>query len=134
MLNLYEIQFEHFAPKDSEKGIYTYLAARNDEAVYEWLKSDPELKNGKHIFTGYEQYEEDEEEYEILDEDYNVIGTETFKERIIRLKGDINDEEKELDDLYYGATIMGWKLVKEGIDQKTLQIIKDSGVAIEKAY
>lgn len=132
MLNLYEIQFEHFAPKDSEKGIYTYLAAENDEAVYEWLKSDPELSNGKHIFTGFEDYEE-EEEYEIFDDDYNVIGTESFKERMIRLKGDMNDDEKELNDLYYGATLIGWKMVKEDVNNDVIQILKDFGVAIDEA-
>lgn len=131
MKNLYKIHFEHYAPKDSEKGIYTYLAAQNDEEVYEWLKSNPTLKNQQQIFNCYEDSEEDS--YEVFDEKFNVVGTETFKERMIRLNGDINDEEEELDDLYYGATLMGWKLVKEEIDEEVLQVIEDSGIAIEKA-
>lgn len=41
---------EHYAPRDSEKGIYTYLVADSDEDVYEWLKEENELKDGRRIY------------------------------------------------------------------------------------
>lgn len=44
-MNLYTINFEHYSQKDSEQGIYTYLVAKDDTAVYEWIKSEPEVNN-----------------------------------------------------------------------------------------
>lgn len=129
-MNLYEIMMEHFALKDSEKGIHSYLAANSDEEAYEWLKSESELKDGRQIFISWDM-SEDEEEFEIYDDNYEVIGTETFKEKMIRLKGDINDEDVELSDLYYGRTLVGWKLVKENITRAEIEIIKNCGVSLE---
>lgn len=130
-MNLYQIMLEHYAPKDSEKGIFTYLAAESDDQVFEWLKNDPKLKDGRHLFTGYDMVEDDEESYEIYDEDYNEIGTETAKERLIRLKGDLNDPDVELSDLYYGRTLIGWNVVKFNITELEIINLEGLGIAIE---
>lgn len=129
-MNLYEIMMEHFAPKDSEKGIYTYLVANSDEEVYEWLKLEKELKDGRQIFLSW-SYKENEETFDIYDEDYNVIGNESFKEKMIRIKGDINDEDVELTDLYYGRTLVGWDLVKENITGEEIGILASAGISLE---
>jgi len=130
-VNLYEIRFVHYAPRDDEEGIFNYLVANSDEDVYEWLKSDPELKDGRHIFTGYKFKEEDDEVFEVYNDNYRVIGTETFKERMLRLKGDMLDEEAELNDLYYGKTLWGWRLVKENITQQEIDTLLSLGICLE---
>ncbi len=130
-MNLYEIIFEHFAPKDSKQGIFTYLIAESDKQVYEWLASNPTLKDGRWIITSWKDYEKDEEIHEIYDENYNVIGEESFKQRMIRLNGEINDEEVELNDLYYGKTLYGWKLIKENITKLEIKLLNDTGISLE---
>jgi hypothetical protein len=130
-MNLYEIMMEHYAPKDSEKGIHTYLAANSDEEVYEWLKSEPILKDGRQIYLPWGMSEEDGEEFEIYDNNYEVIGTETFKDKMIRIKGDMNDEDVELTDLYYGRTLVGWDLVKENISGEELGFLASAGISLE---
>ena len=122
---------EHYSPKDSEKGILTYLAAQSDEEVYEWLKSDPTLKDERSIYTSYKDYEKDREVFEIYDDNYKVVGEETFKERMIRLKGDLYDEEADFSDLYYGKTLIGWKLVKEDVTEQEIKAIQDVGISLE---
>jgi hypothetical protein len=129
-MNLYEIMMEHYAPKDSEKGIHTYLAANSDEEVYEWLKSEPILKDGRQIFLTWGMSEEDGEEFGIYDNNYEVIGTETFKDKMIRIKGDMNDEDADFSDLYYGKTFIGWSLIKEGITNEEIQVLKKLGISL----
>ncbi|MBT2759971.1 hypothetical protein [Paenibacillus sp. ISL-20] len=131
-MNLYKIMFTHYSPKDSEEGIIIYLAANSHEEVYEWLKSEPQLSNGNKLFNTYKYNENDNKTYEIYGEFWNVIGEETFKERMIRLHGEMFDEEKELDDLYYGLTLYGWELIKEDVKPDVLKMIKDYGIQIEQ--
>jgi hypothetical protein len=113
-MNLYVLKFIHYSPKDSKEGIITYLCTDSDEQIYEWLKSEPEV-NGKHLFNSYKDNENDEKIYNLYDNRYNCIGTETFKEHMIRFKGEMFDEEAEVLDAYYGVTHYGWELVSENI-------------------
>lgn len=123
-MNLYTLNFEHFSQKDSEQGIYTYLVAENDEAIYEWLKTEPSIKDTT-LHNSY-KYDEEEKTYDIYDDDYNVIRVETFKERMIRLQGEMYDEEVELNDLYYGKTLIGWELIKENILEEDVSVLMDN--------
>ncbi|MGG0667824.1 hypothetical protein ABE073_04760 [Lederbergia citrisecunda] len=132
-MNLYEIMMEHYAPKDSQKGIYTYLVAECDEAVYEWLKQEKQLKDERVIYNSYKYSEEDDDIFELYDDNYEVVGTETFKERMIRLKGNLYDEEESFDDLYYGKTLLGWKTVKEEITEEEIDVMQRTGISIEVA-
>ena len=59
-MNLYEIRFRFYAPKDSKEGILTYLLAESSEDVYEWIRSEPKLQNDKHIFVSW-MYKDDPE-------------------------------------------------------------------------
>jgi hypothetical protein len=129
LMNLYEIMMEHYAPKDSEKGIHTYLAANSDEEVYEWLKSESKLKDGRRIFLPWDY--SGSETFEIYDDNYEVIGAETFKEKMIRLKGDMNDEDVDFSDLYYGKTLIGWSLIKENITDEEIKVLKSVGICLE---
>ncbi|MCY7948047.1 hypothetical protein P8891_06110 [Bacillus atrophaeus] len=130
-MNLYEIVLEHHSPKDSEQGIWTYLLANSDEEVYEWLKADSRLSNGREIYTPYKYNEE--RTYEIYNDDFEVIGHEKYKDRMIRLKGELNDEDIELEDLHYGKTLIGWNVVNSGISTEQIEVLKESGISIESA-
>lgn len=124
-MNLYSIDFVHYAPKDSEEGVYGYTVANSDEEVYEFIKSEPNIK-GNTLYSNY-KYKEDKT-YHIYNDDYEVIGEETFKERMIRLKGEMNDEDADVSDSYYGVTHLGWTLVKENITEEEIQVLKNVNI------
>ena len=106
-MNLYKITFSHSAPKDTGNGIKTYLLAENEEMVYGYIDREFNHECWK--------YQEDENEiFEIFDKHYNEIGTETFKQKIIRIKGEMNDENYDYCNAYYGITLYGWELVERG--------------------
>ncbi|WP_311078093.1 hypothetical protein [Paenibacillus polymyxa] len=130
-MNLYKIMFEHFSQKDSQKGILTYLVADSDSEVYEWIKSEPSTEIWGSIFNSYKYKEKDNEMFNIYDNDFNIVDKESFRDRMIRLHGDMFDEETELSDLYYGATLYGWVVVKENVGYEVLQSAKETGINIE---
>ncbi len=114
-MNIYKIQLGHAAPKDWSISMLGYILADNDDQVYEYIKSEPEI-NGHSAFNSWKDKEEEKEEFEIFDKQFNLIGTETFKQKIIRLKGEINDESVDFTDSYYGISLYGWELVKENAE------------------
>ncbi len=107
-MNLYKITFSHTAPKDQKEGIKGYLLAENNEQVYHYV--DKTFNYGC-----WKDSDEDKEPIELHDDDWNVIGTETFKEKMIRIRGEQHDEDYDYCDAYYGITLYGWELVKEGV-------------------
>ena len=125
-MNLYKISFSHHAPKDREEGIKCLLLAKNDEQVYEWIKSEPEI-NGNTLYNSWKDSEEENEDFEIYDNNFNVIGNERFKEKIIRLKGQMNDDDYDFSDAYYGITLYGWSLLKENTNSNYSELI-DLGI------
>lgn len=122
-MNIYTIEFSHTAPKDHEQGIKCLLLAENDDRVYEWLKSEPKIGE-RTLHNGWADSEEEKEEFEIYDDNYNVIGTETFKQKMIRLKGEMNDEGYDYSDAYYGITLFGWSLLKENVKTDYSELIQ----------
>lgn len=122
-MKLYEIRFRHYAPKDSQEGVLTYLLAESSEKVYEWLRSEPTLKNEKSIYVTwmYKDDLEDEDEFE-----------EGFKERIIECCGDMYDDESEVRDLYYGATQYGWEEVNGNITYDEFLELRRLGIPTEE--
>jgi len=125
-MNLYKITFSHHAPKDSEQGIKCLLLAENDEQVYDWIASEPKL-NDRSMFNAWkdnEGYKYNEETETFVDKDgddvdsswYDEEGkSEIFKVRMLRLKGEINDDDYDFLDAYYGITLFGWELLKEDV-------------------
>lgn len=116
-MNLYVLKFRHYSPKDYEEGIVTYLMANSDEEIYEWFKTGPTI-NDNTLFNSYKDREKDDETYEIYDEHYEPIGTEKFKERMLRLGGEMFDGDVDISDAYYGITLYGWEIVKENIKRE----------------
>lgn len=106
-MNLYQINVGHFGPKDNHISIECLLLALNDEAVYEFIKSEPQLGiNGNRISVLWAEREEEDPKY---------------KDNIIRIKGELYDEEVDCDDAYYGITHYGWELLKENVDEERYQ-------------
>jgi hypothetical protein len=99
---LTQIKFAHYGPKDKDEGIKTYAIV--DDATEIWRKVDSEYQYGQ-----WASRDRDGETCELYGDDgYTPIGTETHTERMIRLRGDIHDEDLEIEDAYYGVTTTGW--------------------------
>lgn len=103
-MNLYRIVFEHYSQKDSKTGIVCYIIAKNDKDLYNKIKD--------HFFYYYENEYETKKEY---------------NNRIIRDRGNLEDE---VHDLYYGATLYGWELVKENITELQIQVLDELEILI----
>ena len=103
-INLYRIVFSHSAPRDTEYGIKGFFLAHNEEEVYDYI--DKEFNN---------RIWRDNEEDHVLSPIDNSKHHETFRGKIIRLKGNINDEERDFSDAYYGISFYGWELIAEDV-------------------
>jgi len=122
-MNLYKIEFLHASPKDSEIGMKCLLLAENDEQVYEWLKSEPKIGE-RHLFNNWNDNETENEEFNIYDDNYEIIEKENFKQKIIRLKGQMNDDDYDYSDAYYGITLFGWSILKENVTTDYSELIE----------
>ena len=130
-MNLYAIKFEHYSQKDSQIGIVAYAIAKNDESIYEFIKLNPHLDEHTYISTSWEDNENDGKEYDVYDDKINWIGTQSFKEHIIEVQGEMNSEYANYDDLYYGKTYYGWKLIKENIQEYQIKaLIETIGLVV----
>jgi phosphoribosylformylglycinamidine (FGAM) synthase-like amidotransferase family enzyme len=125
-MNIYRIIVEHAGGKSNHTSIECYLLAENDEAVFEWIDKE---KN----YDGWWHNDNDDnvEPYNIYDNNYNVVGTETYKERMLRLKGEINDEDRDYSDSYYGLKFFGWSLVKENPLPVEINVLKELDMIID---
>lgn len=140
MKNLYKLIFRHYAPKNGETGIICLLLAENDEQVYNWLASEPEI-NGSTFYNNYkdhEKYKWNEQISSYVDQHGNQEywyykdendNREEFKDHMIRVRGEINTEY-EVQDAYYGFIVYGWELVKENITTDYSELI-ETGIIID---
>lgn len=115
MKNLYRVIIGHYSQKDSQAGIYTYLVAENDEDVYNQLDEE----------FDYSWYDCDDEE----DCQTDCDGDDMNKKNILENKGDWN---KEVSDLYYGASVSKWELVKKNITEEEIATLKSIGIFEDK--
>ena len=97
-MKLFKILLTHYAPKDSETAIKEFIVAEDDKQVFEYLKN------------GYTYWSDIENDGDL----------ETLKE-IFNDKGD----NREVYDLYYGATQFSWKEVELIDDSVILSMIKN---------
>lgn len=128
-MKLYRIDVLHAAPKDTHTSIQGYVIAKNDEQVYEWIKSEPEL-NGTTLFNSWSDTEEEGEEFDLYDGEYEVIGAETYKQKIIRLHGEIDDDSVDFEDAYYGITLYGWTEVKDITEEIEEDVLANLKIAV----
>ena len=120
-MNLYKVMLTHYAPKDSQEGIFAYVVAKSDKNVYEWIKSNPKV-NGRSYYSVYDGLEENDD----YDEPENVIN------EIIENQGILNTDYADdyLTDLYYGRTLDYWKLVKEDVNMSLVERMINVGIDI----
>lgn len=104
-MKLHKIMFKHYAPKDSEEGIRAYVLAVDEKTILQYVSN---LTGG----VWADRMREDGP-LEIHDEDYEVIGTETVEEHLLRFRGDMEDPVADTSDAYYGVTLWGWD---EGVE------------------
>lgn len=138
-MNLYKIVFSHHSPKDSEKGMKVLLLAENEDQVYDWIASKPKLED-RTLYNDWkdnEGYSYSEEQETFVDADgeesdsswYDEEGNaENFKTRMLRLKGEINDDDYDFTSAYYGITLLGWELLKEDVKTDYSELV-ELGVA-----
>jgi hypothetical protein len=120
-MKLYRINVQHCSPKDSHTSIECFLLARDEEDVFDWIDQNRKYDN-------WTETNDDNYTYTIYDDDYNEIGSETFKEKIIRIKGDINDEDQDWSDAHYGLTFYGWEEVT--VSEGSIEALDELGILI----
>lgn len=113
-MKLHRILLRHCAPRDCVEVTERFVIADDEEEILRRLAD----KEGKFTYGLWwdrdEDASDDDEEvgvYYIYDERYNVIGTETYMERMLRLRGEFHDEDADYSDAYYGH--WGWN---EGVE------------------
>ena len=104
-MKLHKILLRHCSPKDSVEVTKLYVLADDEASILAHL-DDPKASYTYGAWK--ERSDEAEGPFEIYDASYNVIGTETYLERMMRLRGEFNDEDANYDDAYYGITHLGW--------------------------
>jgi hypothetical protein len=108
-MDIYKIHVQHFSQKDSHSSIEAFLLSRSVEDVYRWVDEK--------LHGTYTDKNNEDGKCDLYDENYNVIGQEAFKEKMLRVGGEFFDEDYEPQDLYYGCTIYGWeKLESEALE------------------
>ena len=122
-MNIYKIEFVHASPKNREMGLKCLLLAENEEQVYEWIKSEPKIGD-RSLYNGWADSEEENKEFEVYNDNYDVIGKENFKQKMIRLKGQMNDDDYDYSGAYYGITLFGWSLLKENVNTDYSELIE----------
>ncbi len=115
---LFRIIVLHGAPKDSHKSTETYLVAKDDEEVLNFINEAycfGEWFGGEDCCDNKDYYD-DEKEEDI-----------TFKEYILRNRGDLSDENG-WDNAYYGVTKWGWEEIKA--TKEEMNVLIKLGIAV----
>lgn len=121
-MDIYKIHVQHFSQKDSYSAIEVFLLAESAHDVYTWVD--------KKIHGIYTDKNNNGGMYDLYDENYKVIGQETFKEKMLRVGGEFFDEDYEPQDLYYGCTIYGWEKIKSKVLEVDISALQKLDVLI----
>lgn len=122
-MRLWELNFRHYAPRDSEEGIICYLVAESSEQIYEFLKTEPTIPDevhGRGIYVSW-MYKDDPD-----DEEYD----ESHRQRLIECCGEMYDEEEEINDTFYGVTHYGWNCVCEDFRETEIDTLRSYGITV----
>lgn len=123
-MNIYKIHVQHFSQKDSHTSIETFVLADSDEAVYNWVDKEK-------CYGMYTDRTEEDGLIDVYDDEYNVVGQETFKAKMLRIGGEYFDEDYEPQDLYYGVTIYGWEKLESTMVDVEIEALKKLGALVE---
>lgn len=126
-MRLHKIQMRHCAPKDCKESILLYVLADSDAQVLARLDD----RKTHYTWGGWKEKSEEPDDdgnppepIEIYDDKWNVIGTETCIERMLRLRGEFNDPDASYEDAYYGVTHYGWSEGVEISDEDAATLIR----------
>lgn len=109
-MKLHKILLRHCGPKDQVEVTWSHVITNSEAGILKRL-DDP---GGRYTYGGWkDRSDESEEPFEIYDDEHNVVGTETYLERMMRLRGEFNDEDADYEDAYYGIKHWGWS---EGVE------------------
>ena len=125
-MDIYKIHVEHFSQKDSRSAIDCFVLAASGEDVYQWVDRE-------RVYGLYTEKNEEEGLVEVYDSEYNVIGEETYKEKMLRIGGEFFDEDYEPEDCYYGVTIYGWSKLESSLLDIEISALEKLGVLKEIA-
>lgn len=104
-MKLHKILLRHCSPKDSVEVTKLYVLADSETEILARLDAN----DGFYTYGAWrEQTEEAEAPCIIYDDKYNEIGTETYLEKMLRLRGEFNDDDADYSDAYYGIKHWGW--------------------------
>ena len=109
-MKLHKILLRHCSPKDSVEATWLYVLADSEPDILARLDGSD---SGYTYGVWRDRSEEADEPCEIYDADYQLIGTESYLEKMLRLRGEFNDEDASTDDAYYGVKHWGWD---EGVE------------------
>lgn len=127
-MNLYKVMFEHYSQKDSKTGIEDFVLKENDSEIFDYVRKNYYLHNDPNDMDSDDLgLDENDPEFE---EKLNEVHKE-FKRYMIEVGGSIGDEHVVLSDLYYGATVYGWELVKEDISEAYMSALLNIGIIKE---
>lgn len=115
---LYRIKVLHGAPKDSHTSTETYLVALSEGDVASWIE------DGKKYGNWFTPYDGEEEEMRYDEETESEV---TFKQWVLKNRGDLEDDEG-WEDAYYGVTKWGWEPV-EGATAQDMARLVELGIA-----
>lgn len=115
---LHKILMRHAGPKSQVEVTLKYVLADNELAILEKLDET----GGEYTYGAWKEREifdedaHDEDErgpdgkriLPIYDESFEKVGTETYLQRMLRLRGEFNDSDADFDDAYYGIKHYGW--------------------------
>lgn len=100
-MNLHKILIRHCAPKDCKESLVCWAIANNEGEIL--AKLDKEFTYGS-----WTDRDAEDGELEVHDDDGNVTGTETYLQKMARVRGEFNDDNASYEDAYYGVTHYGW--------------------------
>jgi hypothetical protein len=100
-MNLHQILIRHCAPKDCKTAMVCWAIANSEAEIL--AKLDKKFTHG-----AWTDRSNEDGQLEIFDKEFKVIGTESYLEKMARLRGEYNDEDASFDDAHYGVTHYGW--------------------------
>lgn len=138
MPTLYKILQRHAGPKSSVEFVQLFVLADSEQAILARL----DRGGGDFTYGAWQErnvfdedvHDEDERGPDgarllpLYDADYNEIGTETYLEKMLRLRGEIDDEDANFDNAYYGIRHYGWSEAIEVTDEQ-FQFLLTLGIA-----
>jgi len=122
-MKLYSILIRHCAPKDYKESLVGYFLAQDDTQIMNYI--DKELLSG--IWS--DRHNEDGM-CEIYDDEGNILGKETYKEKMLHWRGEFYEPNADYSDAYYGVTHYGWTEGRE-ISEVEAETLVRLGVAIQ---